>query len=621
MTIINENTIVVFTYDELKNILENTNTYTYVYLGANITLTNGIKISSTKKNLIINGTYNNTTYTFEDKKSSSATDTIYVASALNEYVIVKNLNIIGYNYYGTIYVPESNTYKNTIVEYSNITYVGPQISFNPNGLTRFINCKITIQDNYLTGNEIAECNRIEIGGTTTINHTSTANSSFWFRNASPSFTILENAIVNITSSKRELIYGVNNLEFTIKNNAYLSVTTNNGLSYGNFGTKNTIIDTNATFILKQTGTNGSYATWYSYGPITINNNATLEIINNYTGIGTNNYNIYFSTSDSALILNNPKEVILYNEKANVIYTNTTSTFNFTFNRLNLFNNIINILDTITKATLPTYSWYKENDLSTISGTFTSTKTTILENNFTEEELSLLPALSNFIFPNKKIMSVGTFLLHPKALSDTDTTLTGLTLSNASLLITHNDTEATTLADSNGLFSYSYGTTLPIGTTFKIEAKEENKPIYVTKTITIVYSGELIITSVPTTISFLPQVLSKDPLLCPRKENIPIVITDSRLNSTAWKLYAVIDHDLTTETNITLPNSLVFKNQTGELSTLSTTKTLIYTGEENNNELKVTTITWNDNEGILLLVTAPLLNNQEYRAKITWILEE
>ena len=219
------------------------------------------------------------------------------------------------------------------------------------------------------------------------------------------------------------------------------------------------------------------------------------------------------------------------------------------------------------------------------------------------------------------MSVGTFLLHPKALSDTDTTLTGLTLSNASLLITHNDTEATTIADSNGLFSYSYGTTLPIGTTFKIEAKEENKPIYVTKTITIVYSGELLITSVPTTIKFLSQALSKDPLLCPRKETTSIVITDSRLNSTAWKLYAVIDHDLTTETNITLPNSLVFKNSTGELSTLSTTKTLIYTGEENNNELKVTTITWNDNEGILLLVTAPLLNNQEYKAKITWILEE
>lgn len=79
MTIINENTIVVFTYDELKNILENTNTYTYIYLGANITLTNGIKISSTKKDLIIDGTYNNVTYTFEDKKSSSATDTIYVA--------------------------------------------------------------------------------------------------------------------------------------------------------------------------------------------------------------------------------------------------------------------------------------------------------------------------------------------------------------------------------------------------------------------------------------------------------------------------------------------------------------------------------------------------------------
>lgn len=51
MTIINENTIVGFTYDELKNILENTNTYTYIYLGANITLTNGIKIHLLKRTL------------------------------------------------------------------------------------------------------------------------------------------------------------------------------------------------------------------------------------------------------------------------------------------------------------------------------------------------------------------------------------------------------------------------------------------------------------------------------------------------------------------------------------------------------------------------------------------
>ena len=51
--------------------------------------------------------------------------------------------------------------------------------FHPNGLTRIISSKITIGDaSTTTGNEVAECNKIEIGGTTTINHLSKSNSHF-----------------------------------------------------------------------------------------------------------------------------------------------------------------------------------------------------------------------------------------------------------------------------------------------------------------------------------------------------------------------------------------------------------------------------------------------------------
>lgn len=42
------------------------------------------------------------------------------------------------------------------------------MSFHPLGLTRFIDCNITISDGTLTvGNEVAECSQIEIGGITT----------------------------------------------------------------------------------------------------------------------------------------------------------------------------------------------------------------------------------------------------------------------------------------------------------------------------------------------------------------------------------------------------------------------------------------------------------------------
>ena len=203
MTIINDTTVVVFTSAELKTVLEGTNNYNYIYFGANITLTAGIKIASKKTNITIDGTYQNVRYTYEDMKNLSASNTIYVSSSNTTKVTVQNMDITGYNYYGVIYVPESNTYANTVIEYNNVTYEGPQMIFHPNGLTRIISSKITIGDaSTTTGNEVAECNKIEIGGTTTINHLSKSNSSFWFRNTSPSFTILENAIVNFTSVTR-----------------------------------------------------------------------------------------------------------------------------------------------------------------------------------------------------------------------------------------------------------------------------------------------------------------------------------------------------------------------------------------------------------------------------------
>lgn len=144
MNILNESTVVVYNSEQLKTALEADNGYTNIFLGANIELASRINISKTKSLITIDGTYNNTTYTFTDRKSTAASDTISIQSANTLKVIVQNINIVSYNYYGIIYVPESNTYKNVIVEYNNITYIGPQISFHPTGLTRFINSNITV---------------------------------------------------------------------------------------------------------------------------------------------------------------------------------------------------------------------------------------------------------------------------------------------------------------------------------------------------------------------------------------------------------------------------------------------------------------------------------------------
>ena len=87
MTIINDTTVVVFSSEELKTVLESNNSYTYIYFVSNISLKSGIKIASTKANIIIDGTYNGVTYNFEDMKTLNTGD-VNISAVLFVTVIV-----------------------------------------------------------------------------------------------------------------------------------------------------------------------------------------------------------------------------------------------------------------------------------------------------------------------------------------------------------------------------------------------------------------------------------------------------------------------------------------------------------------------------------------------------
>ena len=620
LKVISDSKVAIYSYEELKEVLQGDNNYSIIYLASNITLLGGINISKTKLNVTIDGTYDNIVHTLEDKKSASASDTIS-ASSNTLKVTVQNMNIIGYNYYGIIYVPENSAYKNVEVEYSNITYVGPQISFHPTGLTRFMNSNITIETGYLAGNEVCECNKIEIGGITTIIHKSTSNSSFWFRSSNPYLKILKDSVVDFSSINRELFYGVNDLNLTIDANSKFYVTTHNGMAYSTFGTLNTVIGENSTFIIKQTGTNGSNATWNSYGTITVNNNATLQIVNNYSGIASSNYNIYFRSANSGFILNNPKKIFLYNSMANVIYTSSNIPFNFKYTRINLFNKALDIDTKLSLSSLPDFSWYKDDDLSIVSGKFSSSKCEIESNNYTTLELDKLPSLDNFVFANKKIFTIGDVNIRMNALTDKDTKIEGITKENSEVLIEYNDIVEVVSADDSGYFSYSYNDALPIGTIITLTVKEKDEFIYHTKVVQIVYSGELTLDDATKLILFKYVPLSLDPIICPRATSLDLTVTDSRVESTNWKLYASINENPKSDSNIELKNSLVYVDESGNITPLSSNKTLVYTGSKNDGSIKVTNVSFKENEGILLKVNDVLINNLEYKTDIIWSIEE
>lgn len=609
MTIIDDKTVVVYSSEELKSALEST-TYTYIYFGSDITLNSGIVINNTKQNVVIDGTYDNVVHTFTDQKKLGTSDAIGVNSSNNKSVTVKNLNVIGYNYYGIIYVPESTTYSNTTIIYENITYVGPQLSFNPSGITKIIDSDITVKESYAAGNEVCECNKVYLGGKTIIKHESTANTGFWFRNSNPSLTIEENSVVSYTSTNRELFYGVNNLEFNVLKNAKFTVNAKNGLAYADFKTGNTLIEENAYFKLVKTGSNGSYASWYTTGSINVKTGASLIVINNFTGINTSNYNISFTTSNLEFNLDNPKKVVLYNKVANVFNAPYAVKFSFVVDRINLFTTVKELDSLISRDNLPTYSFYNTSLTNTIIGTFTNSNTSITSSTLSSSELT------NFVLGNKKGLSVGNVLLTINKITDEDLVIKGYTISNSSVLISFNNEDFVVVASDTGLFSLNLSESLNVGDVVEFIVKEENSIIYSNKSVTIIYRGELGIVSAPEVVEFSLLPISLEPIICPKTLDVLISVSDSRVNSTDWKLFVKTDGEFKSSDGKVIDVKLLLNN-----IEVNTDNVLVYDGTKNDGEVKVTDILLKKDEILLLKVNGSIPINQKFSTNLIWEVKE
>lgn len=271
--------------------------------------------------------------------------------------------------------------------------------------------------------------------------------------------------------------------------------------------------------------------------------------------------------------------------------------------------------------MPLYSWYKEKGTSSIKEKFTSSGCTIESHNFIEEELKVLPAISNFVFANKKIFSIGDFAFRVNALTDSDVMMSGVTMSGASILISYKDVNSVVTADSDGKFSYSYDSALPIGTVITFNAKLSDDVIYHTKVIQIVYSGEIVLDSASSVVTFKLVPISDSPIICPRDSTLNVIVTDSRVNSSDWKLYASVEGNLVSNMREVFEGVLIYRDSSGNVYPLGASPILVYTGSGNDGNEKVTTVSWNDNEGILLRIDRKVICNREYTASIVWSIEE
>lgn len=623
MEILNKNTALVETSEELKTTLEENNEITYIYLKNDITLTSGIILNENKEKIVINGTYQGLKSTLTGMNSSEPTATIQ-ANLNTKEVLLKNMNIVSTNINGVVYVPADKSYS-VITSYDNIIFNGTELSYNPYGTTKITDSIITIEKtNDTEPSKVCDSDHVIIGGNTNITSTSTANPLFYFRNntASPSVVFLCKSNIKLITDTREFMNGTNKLNFTILHDTNVYLLTGNGFAaYSTCGANNVLIEERASLTFLETK-HQRIPMWAIFGSFTMKEGSILELINSYDSTPSDNYNLHFKGSSCKLTLDNPKRVAIYTKNASTIYTDNPLEFDIKCTRLNLWNNSKDITEAGGINDIPDYSWYKETSLFSVTGTLTNSLTAITSHNLTRDEIAKLPDFGNFNLVSKKEFSIGSYNSNIHRIDSTKNSISGHTEAFSSILIKYNTITELVTADSTGYFEYTPTSTIPDNTEIEFTINVPGSFSYQKRTITTPYEGELNIISDPNIITFALTPISTAPVILPMSEDLTIKVVDSRKTSSAWKLYAYIDKDLTSQLGFTLKDALVFKKFTNEIIFLTTTPTLVYTGEKTSDTPKLITLTYSKEKGPLLNLTDnPLQINEEYFANIYFTIEE
>ncbi|MCL2840960.1 MAG: hypothetical protein FWE05_09345 [Defluviitaleaceae bacterium] len=634
MIIIDTVTVAVETESELRSILSGTNTYTTIYLVNDMTLTQGVSIATDKTNLVIDGTYpldgTGTVQTYTDMNSSSSNDTINVSNSNMPVITLQNMNIIGRNYYGIIYVPDG--ISGVTLNYINVTYTGPQFIYNAYGYNNLTDCTFTSAASTACPlNEMAEVSYLTIGGNTMINHQANngSNATFWFRSGSnPTFIINENANVTITTTSY-CFYTDLHPNITIGDGASLFFQPVLGmfLNNGHYINSLTIGDNASLTIIPDESATAAYSSPIVVdGNISVGNNANVFIQSTLTAFSP----IYFLAT-AILSITNPQSFVLYSNKAQAINANGYPlTFTISAEQMNLwvYANTLNPGDI---NDIPDFQWDRYNNpIATdytplsIAGTCTSNVWSITSNNFTTQEISNLPALTNFHPETDQVLSLGK-LLTVNPIVDGQYPISGTTIANAAIQVQYDSGgtsyEDTASADSSGNFSIVPSATIEIDTTVTITAHSP----FLTGTIVnaAIDGGEI---SLETPDSDLPFVMVK--LVVPNKllygRDViwqQVIVHDTRVYPTPWEISATLYSDMTSQDNPlhTLPDALIYVDENDHIDTLGSDPVIVFTNDGTSSG--DTIITWNDTQGILLNgENITFFANEVYAANINWQLD-
>lgn len=615
--IIDNNTVVVTNNDELKQVLSEDNSYEYIYLGSDITATSGFTINSNKSKVIIDGTYNNTKYTYTNTLNSE--ETVIKVSTTNKRIILKNMNIVSSHGYGVIYVPSHPNYSNVVVEYNNINFSGIELSQNYYGTTKIVDSVLEVKDtNNVPAQRACNSNRIIIGGNTTITSSSSTNTVFFFNDVIPSSVkIMPNSRVSITTDK-EFMNGTNRLDLIVGHGAEFLLTTGNGFAITTtHGARNVLIEemANFTFIEKS---HQRVPMWNIFGDFKVLEGASVSVINTYMTTPSDNYNIYFKGTNQKFILDNPKYINIYTKNANVVYTNNPVDFMFTFSRINMWIYALDYTSACTLDDIPAFYWYKENTPAKITGVLNKDSTTVTSHNFTDDELSLISDINSFSFQDKKILTIGMLKINVHPITDSTDAISGHTIPHANVKIEYDNKILTAVSDENGLFEANIDSVIPDSTRVKITSCLNS--CFTERKVTTPFMGELTLLKATKNIPFSMIPSSTNPIILPKNNETVVTVVDSRVNSTNWKLYLNYTNPMIEGSGKVLINSLFFKKFNNEEILLKTSKKLVYESNDNGGMVSVSNVTFSVDKGLFLKPSKDLLEDEDYSTLIIWSIE-
>ena len=615
--IINNNTVVVTSSDELKQAVSEDNGYDYIYLGSDIIATSGFIINSNKVKITIDGTYNNVKYTYTNNLSLEAT--VIKASTTNKRIILKNMNIVSSHGYGVVYVPSHPNYSNVVVEYNNINFSGIELSQNYYGTTKIIDSLIDAKDtNNVSTQRVCDSNRIIIGGNTTITSSSSTNTVFFFNDVIPSYIkIVPNSNVSITTNK-ELMNGTNRLDLIVGHGSEFLLTTGNGFAITTtHGARNVLIEemANFTFIEKS---HQRVPMWNVFGDFKVSEGASISVINTYMTTPSDNYNIYFKGTNQKFILDNPKYVNIYTKNANVVYTNNPVDFSFSFSRLNMWIYALDYTSACTLDDTPAFYWYKENTPAKITGVLNKDSTTVTSHNFTDTELSSISDINSFSFQDKKILTIGMVKINVHPITDSIDTISGHTIPYANVKMEYNNKSLTAVSDENGFFEVNVDSAILDNTRVKITSCLNS--CFTERNVITPFMGELTLLKATKNIPFSMIPSSTNPIILPKKNETVVTVVDSRVNSTNWKLYLNYTNPMIDSTGKVLIDSLFFKKFNNEEALLNTNKKLIYESSDNGGVVGVSNVTFSTDKGLFLKPSKDLLEDEDYSTLIIWSIE-